>query len=902
LRSLWRIDRRGLWTRRGYARERLTPWRALLVWFSFPLILVTCLLLAANRRSRAGVELLASALTSAPADGQRAAKELAGSILVAGWNTIEAEPSRRESALPRVDLQVQRQALELLERAEVEGSSALGRQPGGDRPFVQGLYREDRGPWQVTKVGRRGLSDYHHLSEKPSFRIRIRKRDLRQSRRHVELLRPEDPLALCNVLPFGLARRVGLMSEPSEPVRVFVNGRPFGVYIRSERPTEALMISQGRLPGTIWKGDEAERAAAARGGRSQGSLFHSTELWKSEDDPVPGSMESLEDMITILRYGEDTWSQEQGESLKRVLDVEAYARYEAFNAIVGGVHTTLSHNHALFWNTYRGRLEPIPWDVNGYGFMAGPRLTPNVCQTPITSRLYSDPRWVHRRDEILWDLLRGEAREELELEALRAHVSRVLPALREDPLTSRGIGRVDLVPLSELEAEVKEVEAWIKERHTFLRQYLGFAIAHVGPSAERPGWSEVSVDGAIALRVGGGPQQGRLLYPGMSYELRGAKASSSAFTLTYTLVPVPRRYLVQGDPGVLALANAVTGGSVLLAPRPRPGEKSRSFRPEPPPEVPGEIQLGPGVVDLRESLDIRADQVLRIHSGTIVRLHSGVGIYSRGKVLAQGSAADPIRLESAGKEPWACVGLYGPGTRGSRFEHVSIAGGSVGSDGSRRFLGMLSAYFCPDLELTRCHFGGNRVGDDAVNLAQTQVQIRACTWKGSRSDGLDLDRCVARIEDSDFINCGNDGLDLSHGTAWVRGGRFSGCSDKGVSAGEGTRVLLEGVQVEGCRYGVQSKDASAVILRDCELVRNQVGVHAYRKKPMFRLGGLLLLRSSRIDQSQVADVSIDQLSGAFLSEGSVAPRLGHGAERVHQSAAVSPVWDQIERAIRAKFQ
>ena len=898
MRSPWRIDRRGLWTRRGYARERLTPWRALLLWLSFPFLLFGCLVLAANRRSLAGTELLATALGAGR--GRGAAAEFGDSILVAAQNTLLSTPSRRASDLPRVDLQVQRQALELLERAEVEGNPALGRSPGGDRPFVQGLYREDRGPWQVTKIGRRGLSMYHHLSEKPSFRIRIRKRGLSQTRRHVELLRPEDPLALCNVLPYGLARRLGLMAEPSEPVRLFVNGRPFGVYVRGERPTEALMISQKRLPGTIWKGDEADREAAIQDNVSQGVLFQSTKLWKSEDDPVPGSKEALEDLIATLRFGEDTWSQEQSERLERVLDVEAYARYEAFNAIVGGIHTTLSHNHALFWNTYRGRLEPIPWDVNGYGFLAKPRLTPNVCQHPITGRLYSDPRWVHRRDELLWELLRGEASEELELKALRAHVARVLPAAREDPLTSHGIGRVDLVPLSELGAEVARVEAWIKERHAFLRQYLAFSMASVRPSPERPGWSEVSVDGAIALRVGGGPERGRLLYPAMSYELRGVAGLLT--TPTNILVPVPRSYLVQGAPAALALTNAVTGGGVRLTPRPRAAEKSRSFQPQPRQKAPPEISLGPGVVDLRESLDLSADQVLRIHSGTIVRLHSGVGIYARGQVLAQGSKERPIRLERAGEAPWACVGLYGPGTRGSRFEHVSMAGGSVGSDGSRRFLGMLSVYFCPDLELTRCQFGRNAVGDDAVNLAQTRVRIRACTWQGARSDGLDLDRCVARIEDSEFLECGNDGLDLSHGTIWVSGGRFANCGDKGLSAGEGTRALLEGVRVEGCRYGVQSKDASAVILQSCELVRNQIGLHAYRKKPMFRIGGLVLLRGTRIHQSRLVDVSLDQLTGAFLTEGSVAERLGHGAERLRQSAEVPPIWSQIEQAIRAPFR
>ena len=41
-------------------------------------------------------------------------------------------------------------------------------------------------------------------------------------------------------------------------VRVFVNGRYYGVYDRNIRPGESALVANGRLPGTLFKGDNFE--------------------------------------------------------------------------------------------------------------------------------------------------------------------------------------------------------------------------------------------------------------------------------------------------------------------------------------------------------------------------------------------------------------------------------------------------------------------------------------------------------------------------------------------------------------------------------------------------------------------------------------------------------------------
>jgi len=893
------FSRRGLWRSSGYGRNHLTPWRAFWPLVLFVPALLLALLFGVHRRSNAVSEWVGSLAGVEHADGEQAGAQILADVRAAALNLLSAEQPSREGSLPLLQIQVQEQSLNLLRRARIEGDPALGRAPGGDRPWMRALFRAERGPWQDAKLSVHGFSLYHHLSEKPSFRLKLSRKTLRQSEREFSLMRPEDTLALANPLPEALGERIGLLGERARPVRLSLNGKHFGVYLRAARPSEELAIAQGRLPGSFWRGRTQER----EGQTEHGDMWGEIACWESED-PTPASQAAVARLLEVLRAGgeapwrpredEAPWTPAEAEALARVLDVEAYARFEAFNAVVGGIHVDNQHNHVLFWNTYRGLLEPVLWDVNGYGFLAPPELTPNVCQHPIAARLYSDPRWVFRRDQLILELLEGPLSASAQQEALSEYLARVLPALREDPHTAHGVTRITLTPLNELEEKAAEVEEWLLKRERFLRAYLDFAVVSV--QERGPGRSRVSVDGAVAVRVGGGPERGRILYPHFSrkvraYETRVTHPADS-------VVPVSVAYEVRGAPHELALTNALTGAPVKRLSAQRPTEPSRCFAPPPAPPLAAERSLGPGTVELRADLFVPRGQTLRIHSGTVVRLHSGVGIYAQGKVLAEGSAAAPIRLERAGEPPWACLGIYGEGSAGSRLRHVEVEGGAPGSDGSRRFLGMVSVYFCPDLELSDCVFGANLAGDDAVNLARTRARIERCRWVGSRSDGLDLDGCHARLRDCSFVKIGNDGLDLSHSVVVAEGLRFEGCGDKGASVGEATRLLLRDSRLSGCSYGLQAKDASLALVQGCELSGNGVALRAYRKKPFFQLGGYLFVRESTTRESRIADLSLDLHCAALLWKGSQITTIGQGRERAHE-VSDEALWESLAAPIRA---
>jgi hypothetical protein len=253
---------------------------------------------------------------------------------------------------------------------------------------------------------------------------------------------------------------------------------------------------------------------------------------------------------------------------------------------------------------------------------------------------------------------------------------------------------------------------------------------------------------------------------------------------------------------------------------------------------PREIKLGPGTVVLHEDLRVRSSQRLVIEPGTVIQLATNVGIYSEGVVTAIGTKQQPIRLERLEPgQPWGAFAAFGASSEGSRFAFCSVKGGSTGTCGARRFKGMFNIYNCPQVTIRDCHFADNAVGDDTVNLAESKFEISRCTWQDALADGLDLDMSEGTISDCQWRDSGNDGLDMMTCQVEVQDCTFSGSGDKGISVGEGSRLMARRLTIRDCAKGTELKDNSFAEFSECRFINNEMGAHAYQKKPYYGRGG-----------------------------------------------------------------
>ena len=191
--------------------------------------------------------LLVQSVTELDSRKAQSAVHLASHGLVAdAKNVALVTRVPRESELPTVRMTVPNNTLVEMQRALTVGDPKLGHDEGGTKPYFKALLETENSSSEI-KVCLRGSMFWHHRPEKPSFRIKLKKADVEKGDRYIELTTPEDSLNIKNWLPMQLGQDLGLMTDDSHPVRLFVNEKYFGVYTRSARQGEPFALANERL-------------------------------------------------------------------------------------------------------------------------------------------------------------------------------------------------------------------------------------------------------------------------------------------------------------------------------------------------------------------------------------------------------------------------------------------------------------------------------------------------------------------------------------------------------------------------------------------------------------------------------------------------------------------------------
>jgi hypothetical protein len=800
------------------------------------------------------------------ASGIYGAKQFRGEpASIAAAARVAPVPVPRESALPTLHIEVDPDDLELMQLAILKGDPALGRNEGGNKPWVKATYSDERGITQKAKIAYRGLGQWHHHPEKPSLRVKIRKKSLESGHRDIELQRPEGALAMRNWLPDRLGRQMGLLSVQLDHVRLFINGEYRGVYVRNVRPGASTLMAAGRIPGTLFKGDNWHA-----------SLWASADAWKQRSE-TPEATQLFNDMLSALRQPISPGSVNRFQSF---LDMHVYTRWAALLIIAGSVHADNYHNHLFHVAPERGKVEAIPWDICGFGIQATPDLPLDVISHPLAQQLSHDPRWIHRRNTLLYELLRGELAADEQIEIVGRELARVLPDLRADPNiasleklsrpTAERDGGYGLVPwtAADLTRKQQELEDWIQKRAAFILAYLGNARVAVEANADRPGFSRVSVFGNVAVAVTSGEnREPEVLHPGLTTTMHSSyiKPFKDSPITVLAPVPVPLEYDVQGAPESLRFTNAITGDPVTPSDSlPTIVAKTRTIHREMFDELEeptGTVAFGPGDVRVSETVRIGAQQRLVIRAGTRLLMDPGVSIFSRGPVMVEGTANAPVEITPADDDKaWGTFGVIGPATHGSSFRYLKVHGGGAGTDGQAYFKGMFNVYESEDAVIENCEFGANAHGDDAVNIVSSTFIVKDSHWRNALSDALDIDVSRGVIQGSRFANSGNDGLDVMGSRILVRDCQMVENGDKGMSVGEQASVMGERLEISRNQIGVEVKDDSSVFLSHVSFDGNRTAWHGYRKKPFYPSAGRGLLADSSIVNSGEADVSLEKLA------------------------------------------
>ena len=398
------------------------------------------------------------------------------------------------------------------------------------RIHVPGTFRWNDVTLSTVGVGYRGNSSSAPDSpHKRSFSIAFS--EFEKGRRFLGLRH----VALDNGIQFGglfserlitdVLRGLGVKASRCNYARVYLNGKPRGVYVNVERIDRSFLERNfDSANGALFKVDEGGPGADLRYQGSDPARYR-----RAFELHAGNEREAFAALVEFIR-AMDTPMGSSGD-LRQNLDVEAFVKTTAVMLFAGAFDQYTGwgpHNYYLYRNPSDHRWTYIPWDLDvGFADHAFGRVPvldgwhaawpAPVPGRPLMERLISDPVLLQGYREQARLILETWFRPEVLIPKLRGLYGQIRSALAEDPYPPR---RVTVPSDSDYEDILRSMERFIRDRYALAR-------AQLDAPGNRPAPKPMP-----AGREPEGPQPGPTS-PDAPSDLRAVKVSTSGVELQW---------------------------------------------------------------------------------------------------------------------------------------------------------------------------------------------------------------------------------------------------------------------------------------------------------------------------------------------------------------------------------
>ena len=705
-------------------------------------------------------------------------------------------------------------------------------------------------------IRKRGDNSLHWLTDKRSLTVRTPRDEFYKRFRSFGL-------SVKDVVPSFLANRLatefGILAPHTEVVAVYLNNRFFGTYRFVELPDESFLRPYERMPGNIYRADRAERGEVFKG--VPRSVFHNPALWDRTAVNDRWTAAGPDQIRLLIDDVNGTTFDDHRRLLGRV-DAADFARLFAFLFLTGDpYHMDQMHNQLLYEDPSTQRLHPIPWDIRLLD-LRGPALPVNELFTA----MLRDPFLVDAMVREIGARVADDRLLDVADSLVRDVEHRLGPYLEYDR------GREGLIPsvgsadasMSVLRRNVAELRGWMRDDTVAVHAARTGAVVHMDLEARgRIGVDLVALDvegtmsSAPVLRLDRN-RNGRLDADDPAVPVRLERAAGvTRLTLAQPLALLtswttdgpgigpghtPYRLFLEGMPeGTLptpVLMNRVHRSAAAQVPWDAMAfvRQPSGWHPWQYPEDRGRAIRFAGTVRLDSTVMVGPRDTLLIAPGTTLLLAPDVSIVSRGRVIAEGTEARPIRvLPQQPGRPWGAFALQEHGADSSVVRWAEFVQGGGALVDRIEYIGMVNVHRADAVVFDRVLFRENLRSDDTFHALHSHVDLTNSTFIDANSDAVDYDVATGEIRGNTFDGSGGDAIDLMASTPRIIGNVIRGSGDKGISVGEASRPFIFDNHIEGCTIGIEVKDRSEPVILHNDIVGNGTGLRERRKN--WRYGG-----------------------------------------------------------------
>jgi len=736
------------------------------------------------------------------------------------------------------------------------------------------------GEYKSIKYRFRGRNIWHWHPKKPSLRLKLKKKYPLNLQKAINLINPEDRAMVSNVMGEELAKRLGVLTHVTDYVRLFINDEYRGVYHRTTREDEQMLLLNKRVPGPLFIGDNLGKK------------------WKAEQFEKTGATDKIgkyNPINKLLEIMELPQSPHKYKKLWNLISFEKLAAWQATMNISSSMHTNYVHNHLYYFDPALGFLEPVISDINGHGLLTHARglsrfwlyglpqhvLPINEMQQPLLDIALKDPRFYHERNKILYKALKTVGSLQEQKKTLNNYFSLIDPDVKADfnkgSLEPMFVGWFR-TPYSNWQYEIakQSVFKWIEKRNSFLIDQLNQVEVSVQIEHRKAGNTNliVSVSGNASVYFNSMQIDGQLfailpfengkyekidgpllLFPGLKEDYNFYYKHTQGFRSPeyYLFSDIQHYAFVIKSETPADIVEQINGSFThsLTNKKIKPRitikdqldhKKIKYNKVSLHPWQFGikqntqDIILGPGVVTLKEDLIIPHNRALIIKQGTTLLLGKGVSIATKGPVFLQGSKENPVHIKRlSSSDPWGAFIIHGINSKGSRISHSHFSGGSLDRIFNVDYSGMVSIHGSDDITIEDSSFSKNILSDDLLHIVYGNVKLINVKFLKCFSDCIDFDLVTGEVENVHIVEAGNDGIDFMTSYMSLTNISVEKALDKALSVGEASKINVDSGSINNSNVGVAIKDQSKIKLSRLKLQKNHIAVDVFKKN--WRYGG-----------------------------------------------------------------
>lgn len=746
----------------------------------------------------------------------------------------------------------------------------------GKDHYVDAYMQVSDNPKKIRKVNLRyrGDNNFHWLYPQKSLRIKLSKKDTYNMEKKFNLINPPYDYSIVDIINYNISSKLGIIAPDYFPARVFINGNYAGVYLYLSQVDESLLRKHKLMPGSIYYGDNAPEN---RNGVS--NLWYSPKYWEKKAARNAEQKNNREDIEYFINSIQKMNHKEFYNFVNSMMDKDKFYKYFALDVIFGSEHHDYHHNHKIYFDPYRGKYQPIQWDLRFWH----PYGEKDVSVYPLIQKISQNPLLEYQRDQVTYNLMQKDM---FKLSNIKASLSQIFEEqrldLEADPYKDRALyDNKVLKGWFSQPFKIEDMNITLRDKlyHYKVRQeklekifnnakiryslkkienntYL-FELLSGGNSPVEIELTDKNI--SIYKDINFNKKlddkdiltsNKLLVYPARVALKEKVEHFSKFLSGNTHVVPTDEYYsfIIQSDKNITSamfrFKNKITNKTVQaeeiknLSPK---NNKKTSIHPWKLPIEEPKNKILEGNISINKTLVFDKQTTVTIKADTTFTLDANCSIFFYGRVKAIGTKDKPIRFIAKDKtKPWGVVTIQGKESSNSIFNYCLFRDGSIDSRNLIHYTSPFNIHDTKNFMVKNSTIGRNFIGDDAMHIAYSNGVVDSTLFKDARSDGLDIDISDVTIKNSTFQNSGNDGLDIMTTKMRAFNNKFIETGDKGISVGEWSEANISNSIFIRTTIGLEIKDKSKVVASNLKFINSKdKAINLYNKNKRYDEGGFL---------------------------------------------------------------